>query len=45
MYVYLSKILPVFMMPLGAVTFLLLLALFFLRRGKHRTSANGPGSR
>jgi len=39
MYVYLSKILPVFMMPLGVVSLLLLLALFFLRRGKRRTSA------
>ncbi len=29
MYVYLSKILPLFVMPLGVVSFLLLLALFF----------------
>jgi len=39
MYVYLSKILPLFVMPLGVVFFLLLLALIFLRRNKLRTAA------
>ncbi|MBT8058358.1 MAG: YdcF family protein [Gammaproteobacteria bacterium] len=39
MYVYLSKILPVFVMPLGVVSVLLLLALFFIRRDKRRTAA------
>ena len=39
MYVYLSKILPIFAMPLGVVFFLLLVALMLLRYGKRRTSA------
>jgi len=39
MYVYLSKILPVFIMPLSLVTLLLLVALFLLRRNKLRTAA------
>ena len=39
MYVYLSKILPLFVMPLGVVSLLLLLALAFLRSKKLRTAA------
>lgn len=39
MYVYLSKILPVFVMPLSVVSLLLLVALVFLRRNKLRTAA------
>jgi len=39
-YVYLSKILPLFVMPLGVVSLLLLLALFFLRR-KQLKAASG----
>ena len=39
MYVYLSKILPIFAMPLGVVFFLLLVALIFLRRDRKRIAA------
>jgi len=39
MYVYLSKILPVFVMPLSVVFMLALLALIFLRYDKRRTAA------
>ena len=39
MYVYLSKILPIFVMPLGVVFFLLLVALIFLRRDRKRIAA------
>ena len=39
MYVYLSKILPIFVMPLGVVFVLLLVALIFLRRDMKRTAA------
>ena len=38
MYVYLSKILPIFVMPISLVTLLLLVALAFLRRDMRRTS-------
>jgi len=38
-YVYLSKILPVFVMPLGVVFVLLLVALILLRYGRKRISA------
>jgi uncharacterized SAM-binding protein YcdF (DUF218 family) len=38
MYVYLSKILPVFVMPLGVVFVLLLVALMLVRYGKRRSS-------
>lgn len=38
MYVYLSKILPIFLMPLSLVLLFLLVALFFLRRNKLRAS-------
>ena len=38
MYVYLSKILPLFVMPVGLVLILLLVALFFVRRGMKRTA-------
>jgi len=39
LYVYLSKILPAFLMPLSLVSLLLLVALGFLRRNKLRTAA------
>ena len=39
MYVYLSKILPVFVMPLGVVFVRLLVALILLRYGRKRISA------
>lgn len=39
MYVYLSKILPIFIMPLSVVSLLLLLALIFLRRDMRRTAS------
>jgi len=39
MYVYLSKILPIFVMPLGVVFFLLLVALILLRRDRKRIAA------
>jgi len=39
LYVYLSKILPVFVMPLSVVFLLAVLALIFLRYNKRRTSA------
>ena len=39
MYVYLSKILPVFVMPISVAIVLLLVALFFLRRDMRRTAA------
>ena len=39
MYVYLSKILPVFVMPLSVVFTLAVLALIFLRYNKRRTAA------
>ena len=39
MYVYLSKILPVFVMPIGVTLFLSLVALILLRKGKSRTAA------
>ena len=38
MYVYLSKILPVFVMPLSVVLLLLLVGLMFLRKGRRKTS-------
>lgn len=38
MYVYLSKILPLFLMPLGVTIFLALLALLFVYKGKKRLS-------
>jgi uncharacterized SAM-binding protein YcdF (DUF218 family) len=38
MYVYLSKILPLFLMPLGVTIFLALLALLFVYRGNKRLS-------
>ena len=38
MYVYLSKILPLFVMPLGVTLFLLLVALLLLRKAKNRTA-------
>jgi uncharacterized SAM-binding protein YcdF (DUF218 family) len=38
MYVYLSKILPLFVMPLGVTLFLGLVALILLRKGKIRTA-------
>ena len=38
MYVYLSKILPIFAMPLSLAALLLLLSLFFLHRNKRRIS-------
>jgi len=38
MYIYLSKILPLFVMPVGLVLILLLAALLFLRRGMQRTA-------
>jgi uncharacterized SAM-binding protein YcdF (DUF218 family) len=37
MYVYLSKILPIFVMPLSVVLLLLLVALLFLRHGRRKT--------
>ena len=37
MYVYLSKILPLFVMPIGVTLFLLLVAMLLLRSGKRRT--------
>jgi len=39
MYVYLSKILPIFVMPLGIVFVLLLVALILLRRDRKRIAA------
>ena len=39
MYVYLSKILPLFVMPLGVALILLLVALLFLRRGWKKTAS------
>ena len=39
MYVYLSKILPLFVMPMSVVFVLMLLALIFLRYNKRRTAA------
>lgn len=39
MYVYLSKILPLFVMPVGVTLLLLLAALLFLRGGWKRTSS------
>lgn len=39
MYVYLSKILPLFVMPLGVVLFLVVVSLVLLRYGKHRVGA------
>ena len=39
MYVYLSKILPLFVMPLGVALFLALVALILLRKGKKNASA------
>ena len=39
MYVYLSKILPIFVMPLGVVFFLLLVALILIRRDRKRIAA------
>jgi uncharacterized SAM-binding protein YcdF (DUF218 family) len=39
LYVYLSKILPLFVMPLSVALLLSLVALFFLRRDKKRISA------
>ena len=38
MYVYLSKILPLFVMPIGVTIFLALVGLFLLRKGKVRTA-------
>jgi uncharacterized SAM-binding protein YcdF (DUF218 family) len=38
MYIYLSKILPLFVMPVGVVLMLLLAALLFLLRGMTRTA-------
>lgn len=38
MYVYLSKILPLFVMPIGVTLFLMLVALVLLRKGKNRIS-------
>ena len=37
-YVYLSKILPVFVMPVSLVIILLLVALFLLMKGARRTA-------
>ena len=39
MYVYLSKILPLFVMPLGVTLAILLVALILLRKGKRRTGS------
>ena len=39
MYVYLSKILPLFVMPLGVTLAILLVALILLRKGKRRTAS------
>lgn len=39
MYVYLSKILPLFVMPVGVTLFLLLVAMLLLRGGKRRTGS------
>jgi len=39
LYVYLSKILPIFLMPLGLVSLLLLVAFVLLRRKKLRSAA------
>lgn len=39
MYVYLSKILPLFVMPMSVVFILIVLALIFLRYDKRRTAA------
>jgi uncharacterized SAM-binding protein YcdF (DUF218 family) len=39
MYVYLSKILPLFVMPVALVLILLVVALFFVRRGMKRTAS------
>jgi len=39
LYAYLSKILPIFLMPLGLVSLLLLVALVLLRRKKLRSAA------
>jgi hypothetical protein len=39
LYVYLSKILPIFLMPLSLVSLLVLLALVFLRRKMIRTAS------
>jgi uncharacterized SAM-binding protein YcdF (DUF218 family) len=39
MYVYVSKILPLFVMPLGLALVLLLVALLFLRRGWKKTAS------
>lgn len=38
MYIYLSKILPILVMPLSVTLMLILLALFFLRRNKLKTA-------
>ena len=44
MYVYLSKILPVFVMPVSVVLALLLLAVVFLRRGMKKTASGLLGA-